>query len=174
MYLQASTVTYCFLQMIQIQSFVFLQNCLEIATVGNIHFHVCPGRMFCLPERGGTCSSRSTKSAAERPFKGAKAGPPQLEPLTSLLEREASDSTEATARQSSFSSFTKKKEKKKIYKGIAFSVTLQISEFVLKQDSFTFFISEISAQTLISYFTTKIQMSCLSQFIHDHTAPTLI
>lgn len=46
--------------------------------------------------------AEALKSVAERPFKGAKAGPPQLEPLTSLLERETSDSTEATARQSSF------------------------------------------------------------------------
>lgn len=48
---------------------------------------------------GAPAEARSTESVAERPFKEAKAGPPQLGPLESLLERETSHSTEATARQ---------------------------------------------------------------------------
>lgn len=65
----------------------------------------------CLSGGGGGQEGAPVEAKAPRVslsvrLRGAKAGPPQLEPLTSLLERETSDSTEATARQSSFSSFT--------------------------------------------------------------------
>lgn len=60
-------------------------------------------RLLCWPEKMCLCGQWSFSGAAGGG--GAKAGPPQLEPEASLLERETSDSTEATARQSSFSSF---------------------------------------------------------------------
>lgn len=51
----------------------------------------------------------------------AKAGPPQLEPLPSLLEREPSDSTEQQGK-STFSSFIRNKNSGVFIQGIALSV----------------------------------------------------
>lgn len=139
--------------------FLHLNLCMEVGLWHSFP-HLPWKNVLCLPEGGGACWSRSTESVAERPFKGAKAGPPQLEPLTSLLERETSDSTEQQQGKARFLHSLEKKQWGTYRRHQILSNVIN-AWFSLKPDSIcTFSISQkIPEQTLISHFSTELQMS---------------
>lgn len=152
---------------------------IRIFLAWNINLHIYPRQVFSVTkmegfcwqvvrERGGVvynCWSQSTKSVAERPFKGAnKAGPPQLEPLALLLERETLDSKAKLV----FFILKKTNQKKKTrLLGTHRRHHLSVMEMLMpKFSSWTmvsFPASNISEQNLCC-FSTQQPMSCLSQF----------